>query len=54
MLEIAKNIIKIKAKNQLELLKNFRNKSPDLKENILKIENIYKKIDFSENYDSLL
>jgi CRISPR associated protein cas1 len=54
MLEIAKNIIKIKVKNQLDLLKNFRNKSPDLKENILKIENIYKKIDFVENYDSLL
>lgn len=54
MLEIAKNIIKIKVKNQLDLLKNFRNKSPDLKENILKIENIYKKIDFADNYDSLL
>lgn len=54
MLEIAKNIIKVKAKNQLLLLKNFREKSKDLKENILKIENISKKIPFAENYEVLL
>jgi CRISPR associated protein cas1 len=54
MLEIAKNIIKIKTKNQLELLKNFREKSIDLKENISKIKSISSKINSAESYDVLL
>jgi hypothetical protein len=54
MLEIAKNIIKIKTKNQLELLKNFREKNEALKENISKIKNINEKIDKVEDYESLL
>jgi CRISPR associated protein cas1 len=54
MLEIAKNIIKIKTKNQLELLKNFREKSTDLKENISKIKSISTKINSAESYDVLL
>ena len=54
MLEIAKNIIKIKTKNQLELLKNFREKSTDLKENISKIKSISSKINSAESYDVLL
>ena len=54
MLEIAKNIIKIKTKNQLELLKNFREKSTDLKENISKIKSISVKINSVESYDVLL
>ena len=54
MLEIAKNIIKIKTKNQLELLKNFREKSTDLKENISKIKSISAKINSVESYDVLL
>lgn len=54
MLEIAKNIVKLKAKNQLELLKNIREKDLKLKENIKKIENIYEKIEKAEVYDTLL
>jgi len=54
MLEIAKNIIKIKTKNQLELLKNFREKSTDLKENISKMKSISSKINSAESYDVLL
>jgi CRISPR associated protein cas1 len=54
MLEIAKNIIKIKTKNQLELLKNFREKSTDLKENTSKIKSISTKINSAESYDVLL
>lgn len=54
MLHIAKNIINIKAKNQISLLKNFREKSENLKENILKMEKISKKIFLAENYETLL
>lgn len=54
MLKIAKNIITIKIKNQLLLLKNFREKSEILKENIFKIEKILEKINDIENYEVLL
>ena len=54
MLQIAKNIVKIKVNNQLELLKNFREKNEALKENISKIKNINEKIDKVEDYESLM
>lgn len=54
MLEIAKNIIKIKTRNQLELLKLIREKDLDLKWDISKINLIITKIDLVENYDVLL
>ena len=54
MLQIAKNIVKIKVNNQLELLKNFREKNEALKENISKIKNINEKVDKVEDYESLL
>lgn len=54
MLEIAKNIIKIKTKNQLELLKLTREKDFSLKWDISKIKWIIEKIDNSENYETLL
>lgn len=54
MLEIAKNIIKIKTKNQLELLKLTREKDFSIKWDISKIKWIIEKIDNSENYEILL
>jgi CRISPR/Cas system-associated endonuclease Cas1 len=54
MLAIAKNIILLKTKNQLSLLKNFREKSQDLKQKIQKIKDIIEKIPSSDNYESLL
>lgn len=54
MLEIAKNIIKIKTRNQLELLKLTREKDISLKWDITKIKWIIEKIDTSENYETLL
>ena len=54
MLEIAKNIIKNKTHNQLELLKAIREKDLDLKWDITKINWLITKIDTVENYESLL
>ncbi len=54
MLEIAKNIITLKLSNQLKLLKNIREKSPELKQNISKIQEIIQKSQKTENYDNLL
>lgn len=54
MLEIAKNIIRLKTRNQLELLKAIREKDLDLKWDIDKIEWIITKLDSAENYGSLL
>ena len=54
MLSIAKEIILLKTKNQLSLLKNFREKSSDLKKEILKTKDIIEKISWAENYESLL
>ncbi len=54
MLEIAKNIILLKTKNQLNLLKNVRNKDDLLKKEIEKTKEIIDKIPQSENYESLL
>lgn len=54
MLEIAKEIILLKTKNQLSLLKNFRDKSEKLKIEIQKSKDIIEKIPQVENYESLL
>lgn len=54
MLSIAKEIILLKTKNQLSLLKNFREKSSDLKKEILKTKDIIEKIPQADNYESLL
>lgn len=54
MLEIAKNIIKNKTHNQLELLKAIREKDLNLKWDITKINWIIIKIDNVDNYESLL
>jgi len=54
MLEIAKNIILLKANNQNKLLKNIREKSDDVKNQIKKIEQIIFKIPDSKDYKSLL
>ncbi len=54
MFEIAKEIILLKTKNQLELLKLSREKDFNLKWDINKITWIIKKINDSKNYESLL
>ncbi len=54
MLHIAKEIILLKTKNQLSLLKNFRDKSENLKQEIQKTKDIIEKIPWAENYESLL
>lgn len=54
MLEIAKNIIRLKTKNQLTLLKAIRWKDLELKGDITKIWGIITKIDSVEDYESLL
>ncbi len=54
MLEIAKNIILLKTKHQLSLLKTIREKEDILKKDIAKIKEIIEKIPKSENYESLL
>ncbi len=54
MLHIAKEIILLKTRNQLSLLKNFRDKSESLKWEIEKTKDIIKKIPWAENYESLL
>lgn len=54
MLHIAKEIILLKTRNQLSLLKNFRDKSENLKWEIQKTKDIIEKIPWAENYESLL
>jgi CRISPR/Cas system-associated endonuclease Cas1 len=54
MLEIAKEIILLKTKNQLNLLKNVRNKDEIFKKEIKQTQEIIDKIPQSENYESLL
>ncbi len=54
MLNIAKNIVKLKTRNQLALLKAMRNKDFHLKGDIKKIEGIIENIDISATYESLL
>lgn len=54
MLEIAKNLILIKTNNQLQLLKNIRNKEWFIKKDIEKIKEIIKKIPDSKDYEQLL
>lgn len=54
MLHIAKEIILLKTRNQLSLLKNFRDKSENLKWEIEKTKDIIEKIPLAENYESLL
>ena len=53
-LDIAKNIILLKIKNQLNLLKSIRNKPQYIKYNITKIKEIILKINLVNNYESLL
>lgn len=54
MLHIAKEIIILKTKNQLSLLKSFREKSDDLKKEIEKTKDIIEKISSADNYETLL
>jgi len=54
MLEIAKDIILLKTRNQLNLLKNIRDKSELLKREIEKAKDIIEKIPYTSNYESLL
>jgi len=54
MLEIAKNLILLKTNNQLQLLKNIRNKEWFIKKDIEKIKEIIKKIPDSKDYEQLL
>jgi CRISPR/Cas system-associated endonuclease Cas1 len=54
MLEIAKEIILLKTKNQLSLLKSIRKKDGDLKKEIDNIKNLIEKIPSSETYENLL
>jgi CRISPR/Cas system-associated endonuclease Cas1 len=54
MLEIAKEIVLIKTKNQLNLLKNIRGKDDLFKKEIENTKGIISKIPQSENYESLL
>ncbi len=52
-LDYAKQLIFQKTTNQLQLLKNIRNKSNELKYTIKKIKEFIKKIDQVDNFDSL-
>jgi len=54
MLNIAKNIVFLKTKNQLNLLKSTRDKSNLLKNEIERIKDIILKIETVETYESLL
>ncbi|MDD5770436.1 MAG: type V CRISPR-associated endonuclease Cas1 [Candidatus Gracilibacteria bacterium] len=54
MLHIAKEIVILKTKNQLSLLKGFREKDENIKKEILQINEIIQKIPNSMNYESLL
>lgn len=54
MLRIAKHIVHLKTQNQLQLLKNIREKSEETKNAITKILKIQKQIDSGENYDTIL
>jgi CRISPR/Cas system-associated endonuclease Cas1 len=54
MLEIAKEIILLKTKNQLLLLKSIRKKDEELKNEIINIKNLIEKIPSSETYENLL
>jgi CRISPR/Cas system-associated endonuclease Cas1 len=54
MLEIAKEIITLKTKNQLSLLKSIRKKDEELKKEIENIDILIKKIPEAQNYDNLL
>jgi len=54
MLKIAKEIVKIKTKSQLDMLKSIRKKDDELWEEIGKIEKLIIKIPLQENYEALL
>lgn len=54
MLQIAKEIVLLKTKNQLNLLKNIRNKDELLKQEIEKTKEIILKIPECNEYESLL
>lgn len=54
MLEIAKEIITLKTKNQLSLLKSIRKKDDELKKEIESMNMLIKKIPEAQNYDNLL
>jgi CRISPR/Cas system-associated endonuclease Cas1 len=54
MLEIAKEIITLKTRNQLSLLKSIRKKDEELKKEIENINILIKKIPEAQNYDNLL
>jgi CRISP-associated protein Cas1 len=54
MLSIAKEIVLLKTKNQLNLLKNIRDKGEWLKWEIQRTKDIIEKIPSTDNYESLL
>ena len=54
MLEIAKHIVTLKTSHQLKLLKDFREKDDNLKNEIQKIKEIIIKIPTTDNYETLL
>jgi CRISPR/Cas system-associated endonuclease Cas1 len=54
MLEIAKEIVLLKTRNQLNLLKNIRDKTEILKNEIERTKEIIEKIPRTTNYESLL
>ncbi len=54
MLSIAKNIVLLKTNNQLQLLKNIRNKEWFIKKDIKKVKEIINKIPESKSYENLL
>lgn len=54
MLQIAKEIVLLKTRNQLSLLKWFRDKDDDLKKEIQKAKDIIDKIPSAIDYESLL
>jgi CRISPR/Cas system-associated endonuclease Cas1 len=54
MLEIAKNIILLKTKNQLNLLKSIREKETSQKDEIKQVQDIIDKIQTTDNPESLL
>jgi CRISPR/Cas system-associated endonuclease Cas1 len=54
MLDIAKEIVLLKTRNQLNLLKNIRDKTEILKNEIERTKEIIEKIPRTTNYESLL
>jgi CRISPR/Cas system-associated endonuclease Cas1 len=52
-LDYSKQLIFQKTTNQLQLLKNIRNKNNNLKSDIKKIKDLIKKIETTDNFDSL-